>query len=117
MAFFLLAACSSGKQVPTAAPPDARVEASPPPAASAKAGSAAPTKAAPDDPDVEAELIVGSERGLEAWRRDGSGKRLISKGSALYPRWLDRATGNEDRQRDRGRFRHPIIMRQEHPSA
>ena len=35
------------------------------------------------------DLIVGSIRGLEAWRRDGSGKRMISKGPALHPRWLD----------------------------
>jgi len=49
------------------------------------------------------ELIVGSSRGLEAWRWDGSGKRLISRGPALHPRWLDehnvlvvRANVNED---------------------
>jgi hypothetical protein len=33
---------------------------------------------------------VGSVRGLEAWRRDGNGKRVISKGAAFYPRWLDK---------------------------
>ena len=35
------------------------------------------------------EIIVGSERGLEAWRLDGTGKRVISRGKALHPRWLD----------------------------
>lgn len=37
----------------------------------------------------QAELIVGSKRGLEAWQRDGSSKRLISRGTALHPRWID----------------------------
>ena len=46
----------------------------PPAAAGAKAGP---------------ELIVGSRRGLEAWHWDGSGKRVISRGPALHPRWLD----------------------------
>jgi hypothetical protein len=40
----------------------------------------------------QAELIVGSKRGLEAWRADGSSRRLISGGAALYPRWLDDKT-------------------------
>jgi hypothetical protein len=44
---------------------------------------------APADPEAATELIVGSARGLEAWRRDGSGKRMISAGPALHPRWLD----------------------------
>lgn len=35
------------------------------------------------------DLIVGSIRGLEAWRRDGSGRRMVSKGPALHPRWLE----------------------------
>jgi hypothetical protein len=35
------------------------------------------------------ELVVGSQRGLEAWRRDGSDKRLVSAGAALSPRFLD----------------------------
>ena len=38
------------------------------------------------------ELIVGSERGLEAWKRDGSAQRRISLGPALHPRWLDAET-------------------------
>jgi hypothetical protein len=38
------------------------------------------------------ELIVGSERGVEAWQSDGAGKRMISPGPALQPRWLDRDT-------------------------
>jgi hypothetical protein len=38
------------------------------------------------------ELIVGSSRGLEAWRRDGKGRRLVSAGAALHPRWLDAGT-------------------------
>jgi hypothetical protein len=61
----------------------------------ARAPTAAPPASAPAppvDPEAAAELIVGSERGLEAWRRDGSGKRLISKGPALHPRWLDPST-------------------------
>jgi hypothetical protein len=37
----------------------------------------------------QAELIVGSKRGLEAWQRDGSNKRTISRGTALHPRWID----------------------------
>ncbi|HKU36879.1 MAG TPA: prolyl oligopeptidase family serine peptidase [Polyangiales bacterium] len=35
------------------------------------------------------ELIVGSQRGLEAWNRDGSAVRRISLGPALHPRRLD----------------------------
>ena len=38
---------------------------------------------------AQAEIIVGSNRGLEAWQPDGSGKRVISRGTALHPRWLD----------------------------
>lgn len=48
--------------------------------------------AAPPEPAVATaapELIVGSSRGLEAWRWDGSAKRLISRGLARHPRWLD----------------------------
>ena len=37
----------------------------------------------------QTELIVGSKRGLEAWQPDGSGKRMISRGVALRPRWID----------------------------
>src|SRR4029079_17795356 len=48
--------------------------------------------AAPADPEASAELIVGSARGLEAWHRDGSDKRVISAGPALHPRWLDTGT-------------------------
>lgn len=40
-------------------------------------------------PNEAEQLIVGSRRGLEAWRRDGTGKRTISKIAALTPRWLD----------------------------
>ncbi|MDX2024485.1 MAG: hypothetical protein SF187_29865 [Deltaproteobacteria bacterium] len=40
-------------------------------------------------PNDRAQLIVGSLRGLEAWRYDGGGKRIISKIVALKPRWLD----------------------------
>ncbi|HKP56155.1 MAG TPA: hypothetical protein VJV78_05535 [Polyangiales bacterium] len=36
------------------------------------------------------ELIAGSVRGLEAWRADGAGQRMISAGAALHPRRLDR---------------------------
>jgi hypothetical protein len=38
---------------------------------------------------AQEDLIVGSNRGLEAWRPDGIGKRIISRGTALHPRWLD----------------------------
>jgi hypothetical protein len=39
----------------------------------------------------ELEVLVGSERGLEAWRVDGSARRLVSAGPALHPRWLSPA--------------------------
>lgn len=38
------------------------------------------------------DLIVGSERGLEAWKPDGSGSRLISAGQAQSPRWADESS-------------------------
>jgi hypothetical protein len=76
-----LASCRSPARAP--APSSA-------PAPLPAADAAATTAAAPlVDPQAGAEIIVGSNRGLEAWRRDGSGKRMISKGAARYPRWLD----------------------------
>jgi hypothetical protein len=84
-----LGACLSGKgSLPSQSPRsptarDADSHALPPaPAASAKPAFV--------DAEVNVELIVGSMRGLEAWRRDGRGKRMISKSPALYPRWLDK---------------------------
>jgi hypothetical protein len=50
---------------------------------------AAPAKRAYVDPSIDAELVVGSMCGLEAWRRNGHGKRMLSKGPALSPRRLD----------------------------
>jgi hypothetical protein len=41
---------------------------------------------------TETELIVGSTRGLEAWRRDGKSKRLIAPGVALSPRFLQKTS-------------------------
>jgi hypothetical protein len=35
------------------------------------------------------ELIVGSERGLDAYGLDGVHRRTISPGAALHPRWFD----------------------------
>src|SRR5688572_16303569 len=35
------------------------------------------------------ELIVGSERGLDAYGLDGLHRRTISPGAALHPRWFD----------------------------
>ena len=62
----------------------------------AESGSHVPTAPAPEpavsQPEPSQPLIVGSERGVEAWRPDGTDKRLISAGPALQPRWLDRET-------------------------
>src|SRR5262245_1708206 len=77
-----------------AAPPvasDVTSKAPAPPSAPPAAPSA-PSAAPAVDAEATAELIVGSERGLEAWKRDGSGKRVISPGVALHPRWLDKTT-------------------------
>jgi hypothetical protein len=40
-------------------------------------------------PLPQPDIIVGSERGLEAWRADGNGKRVISAVAARSPRRLD----------------------------
>jgi hypothetical protein len=61
------------------------------PRAEAVGGSAAPGTNRQAPVPAQADLIVGSSRGLEAWRPDGSGKRLISAGAARSPRWLDAA--------------------------
>ena len=53
------------------------------------APAASPASPAPSAAAAGPELIVGSKRGLEAWRWDGGGKRLISRGPARDPRWLD----------------------------
>jgi hypothetical protein len=81
----LLPSCKRGAPASPAAPAADSAR-----APTATSPATAPTP--PADPEAAAELIVGSERGLEAWRRDGSGKRLISKGPALHPRWLDPST-------------------------
>jgi hypothetical protein len=77
-------ACSGRK-----APPAQAAPASGSPQVPARPAQAEPKAPAVADPDADAEIIVGSQRGLEAWRRDGSGHRLVSKGSARHPRWLD----------------------------
>jgi hypothetical protein len=80
----LLGACSSGRRSPTAGPRDGGVDGS--------VQAATSRAVSPTDPEADAELVVGTDWGLEAWRRDGSSKRLISKGPARYPRWLDKTT-------------------------
>jgi hypothetical protein len=77
------AGCRSHGSAPVPSSQPAPVSVAPPPS---PAGAGARPSV---DPQAAAEIIVGSKRGLEAWRRDGSGKRMISKGAARYPRWLD----------------------------
>lgn len=51
---------------------------------------------APSPPSVVTgasfDLVVGSERGLEAWNREGLRVRVISAAPAEHPRWLDAET-------------------------
>lgn len=53
--------------------------------------SADPARTTPEAPSTPAriELVVGSERGLDAYGLDGVHRRTISPGAALHPRWLD----------------------------
>lgn len=87
------ASCQAHHPPPPAA---ARVEVSATPVAPVAvqpaAESGAKVEHAVATPEPSQPLIVGSERGIEAWRADGSNRRLISPGPALQPRWLDRDT-------------------------
>lgn len=59
-----------------------------PPAASSTP-PAGPSLAAPIDP---LDLLVGTAKDLVVWGRDGKRKRVVSKGEARHPRWLNATT-------------------------
>jgi hypothetical protein len=93
----LVAFGCSNTPVATRQPTDATFATASAPATSIAAptpsvGAPSPSAEAPSDAAVGPEIIVGSERGLEAWRRDGGAKRLVSQGPARAPRWLDAQT-------------------------
>lgn len=85
-----VASAGSGREAAVARP-EREAAATP----SSAGGEARAGGAAPDEgggAEGLTELIVGSERGLEAWSLDGARRRLVSAGAALHPRWLDEAS-------------------------
>ncbi|MET0389379.1 MAG: hypothetical protein ABW321_25620 [Polyangiales bacterium] len=95
MAFALAACATSNPAPPTAAgihPPPSAAHAAPKADAAALSDQPAEPISSAELWGDNGELIVGSMRGLEAWQRDGSSKRVISADPALHPRWLDKHT-------------------------
>jgi hypothetical protein len=83
----LLFACSTPALTARSPEPSAQ----PSPAAATPEGARPPAlgSGAESPALFAADLVVGSERGLEIWSTDGKLKRLVSAGPALHPRWLD----------------------------
>lgn len=82
-------ACASPKpapQPPRPAPPPPVVVAEPPPPSGPEHHAIAPIDGRTAALLDSGELIVGHRGGLEAWRADGTGHRVISAGPALFPR-------------------------------
>jgi hypothetical protein len=78
-----LSAADAGAAATTASAP-----ATPPPST-----AAAPSQGKPDATTFDPlDLLVGKKTGLEIWGRDGKRKRIVSKGEARYPRWLNPET-------------------------
>jgi hypothetical protein len=73
-------ACRPEASKPAKTAPDAPVAGSTDKAQSSPGARSAPARD---------ELIVGSERGLDAYGLDGVHRRTISPGAALHPRWFD----------------------------
>jgi hypothetical protein len=88
IALLVLVDCSARREVPPRALAQTAplvVDALAPPTI------AAVSRTVPKDPEANADIIVGNMGGITAWPRDGGNKRVVSKGPAMYPRWLDDA--------------------------